>query len=109
MRKIFNYFLALIIFLAIVASLFFLMYFISNDKDVTDSFESVECLDKKETVIIVEKEIESDFLWSKTYILVAENIDGERFVFTVSSEAYYSIEINEKAYYCERCDQIFIP
>ena len=108
MKKIFNYLLTLFILAAIIVSLFFLFYFISKDGEISDKTIEEVCLDKKEIVLVIEKEIETGFLWEQTYVLVVQKNDGEKEIFTVSSEIYYKLEIGEQVYYCDKCEKLFL-
>lgn len=67
-----------------------------------------ECLDFKEQVIVEEKNIENNFFWSKTYIIICLSSDEKkRYRFTVSSDAYYVLPIGKKLLYCNNCNRIF--
>lgn len=67
-----------------------------------------ECLDLKEQVTVAEKNIETNFFWSKTYVIVCLSSDGEkRHKFTVSNDTYYNLPIGMRLLYCEKCNRIF--
>lgn len=57
-------------------------------------------------VVIVEKNVESDF-WSRAYVVVAKDEKENRYVFYVTQNAFYEIEIDAQYKYCQDCKKIF--